>query len=303
MRAAGMAPELQVAEQHAGQVTSQMYEALQASSLAAVLGSSALISGTGSVLGSALAGSLCVGVLTPQRNAMTIAAKDTTSTYLGLYQKVFNRGLLGGFRGGFWPVIMAMPQFAAIGPVYHAAKDATSSALFATSTAAFAESLFTYAAQSRNAQIQYNATRSAGQHIPVMGLSWPFGPGFGFHVVRNVFAMMGIRIFSPYSLEAVKCLPLGLPREVQFILADLTSSVTAASLSMPFNHIFSWVVCTPELKKLSMQGRLRACFSFLYTNYSEQGARLLIRDMATRWSYTACLFTLYHALERQVLAH
>jgi len=295
--AAGVSTELGMAEKatRAGAQLQASLDFIQASTAAAI---------AGPVVGSALAGSLCVGVLTPQRNAMTLAAKDTTSTYITLYGQVFSRGLFGGFRGGSWPVVMALPQFACIGPVYHATKDATGSALFATSSAALAESAFTYGAQARNAQIQFNASRGAAEQIQVMRLSfWPGGPGFGFHVLRNALAMMGIRIFSPYSLVAVKQLPWGLNRETQAVLADLSSSIAAATLSMPFNHVFSWAACTPELKQLSAKDRMRAGLMFLYKTYSEQGVRLFARDMAVRWSYTANLFTLYHALERRVLAH
>mmetsp|Transcript_63669 Transcript_63669/g.151841 ORF Transcript_63669/g.151841 Transcript_63669/m.151841 type:complete len:292 (-) Transcript_63669:141-1016(-) len=256
-----------------------------------------------SVAGPALAGSVCVGIFTPLRNALTASAKDLSSSYLGLYRSVFSKGLVGGFRGGAWPTAAALPQFAAIGPVYHVTKNATSSVAVATFTASFAESLFTYAAQSRNAQMAYNATRSSAEHIPVTSLSWPFGPGFSFNVTRNCFAMMGIRIFAPWCSEAIEKLPVKIEsEEAKAVMADISASTASAALSMPFNHAFSWAACTPELQSMSIPQRMQAAGRFLFETYSQQGVRLLGRDLAVRWSYTACVYTLYHALERRVLA-
>merc|ERR1719401_796307 len=58
-----------------------------------------------------IGGPLSVGLLTPQRNAMTLAAKDRHSTYFGLYRRVF--------EGGSRPAVAAAWQFTAICPMYH----------------------------------------------------------------------------------------------------------------------------------------------------------------------------------------
>merc|ERR1719210_2058528 len=119
-----------------------------------------------SLLSGAVGGPLVVGGLTPQRNAMTLAAKNISSSYLGLYRQVFARGFSQGFAGGSRPMLAAVPQFTAIGPVYLIAERQTGSAALSMLMASVAESLCTYAAQRRNAQIQYNATRAcASQHL------------------------------------------------------------------------------------------------------------------------------------------
>jgi len=255
------------------------------------------------MLSGAVGGPLVVGMLTPQRNAMTLAAKDVGSTYLGLYGQVFARGLAQGFRGGSRPMLAAIPQFTAIGPVYLAAEKRTGSPAVSMLMASVAESLCTFSAQVRNAQIQFNATRTcATEHVALQPLRRMVGPGFLPHVGRNMFAMMGIRLLSPHSLQIVERMPGAsrLGREQRLVAADLASSVCAATLSMPLNHIFSWAACTPELERLSYWQRCVASAQFLVGNYQRQGAGLFARDLGVRISYTGLLFTVYRAVERRL---
>jgi len=256
-----------------------------------------------SMLSGAVGGPLAVGVLTPQRNAMTLAAKDITSTYIGLYRQVFARGFANGFCGGSKPMVAAAPQFTAIGPIYLVAERNLQSSCLAMLAASLAESVCTFAAQRRNAQVQYNATRTKlSERVAHQPLNRLVGPGFVPHVGRNFLAMTGIRLFSSHSLALVQQLP-GAPRlsqEGRLIVADLTSSVFAATLSMPFNHVFSWAACTPRLDSMSYGSRASAYASFLVKTYQAQGGTLLARDLAVRISYTGLLFTLYRAVERNL---
>jgi hypothetical protein len=257
------------------------------------------------ILSGAVGGPLVVGFLTPQRNAMTLGAKDATSSFFQIYRQVFRNGVLQAFRGGSRPTFAAVPQFTMIGPAYllvHQQTQSPSLALFASS---MGESLLTYNAQRRNAQIQFNASRPPSQHIAFESMSKLWGPGFVCHVLRNAVAMTGIRIVSPYAMKVVEQLP-GIDQsadETKFLLSDLGSSSVSAVLSMPFNHVFSWASCTPELKTLSRVERLKAYATFLITNYKAQGCRLLARDLLTRICYTAPLFTGYHFVERQMKNH
>lgn len=257
----------------------------------------------GSALSGAVGGPIVVGLLTPQRNAMTLAAKETSLSYLGLYQKVFADGLLSGFRGGSRPVMAAVPQFTAIGPVYLLAEKTTGAPVTSMLVASVVESFFTFSAQSRNAQIQYNATRTReADKVPLQPLTRIAGPGYVCHVGRNAFAMMGIRVFSPHSHEVVQQIPgtSHLGEEGMLVASDLASSVVAASLSMPFNHVFSWSACTPSLGSMSYSQRAQASLSWIVQTYREQGARLLARDLAVRISYTGLLFTGYRFVERRM---
>jgi hypothetical protein len=254
------------------------------------------------MLSGAVGGPLVVGLLTPQRNAMTLAAKETGLSYTGLYRQVFTEGLFSAFRGGSRPVLAAVPQFTAIGPVYLMAENATGSSTLSMLWASIFESIFTFSAQSRNAQIQYNATRMNPAEKIQLSASFT-GPGLEWHVARNYFAMMGIRVFSPYSLEVVRRVPgAGLMgEECSRVCADLFSSVVAATLSMPFNHVFSWSACTPSLERMTLPQRTQESLTWIVQNYKEQGSRLLARDLAVRISYTGLLFTGYRYVERKMV--
>merc|ERR1712070_572967 len=139
-----------------------------------------------------------VGLLTPQRNAMTLSAKDLSSSYTGLYRRVFSRGVFQGFRGASAPIAAAVPQFSAIGPVYLAAEHCTGSVPAAVLAAATVESVFAFSAERANAVAQYNALHSKSKQIQLTSRGF-MGPGFLSHVGRNAIAMVGIRAFSPHA--------------------------------------------------------------------------------------------------------
>jgi len=251
----------------------------------------------------AVAGPPVVGVLTPQRNVMTISAKDVSSSYTGLYRRVFSQGFMRGFRGASAPIMAAVPGFTAIGPVYLAAEYCTGNVGASILAASTVESLFSYSAERTNAVVQYNAMQSsASQRIPMPSARQFMGPGFVSHIGRNALAMAGIRVISPHAQVGVRKVAPQLGEEGVQVAADLASSVVAATLSMPFNHVFSWAVCTPELNQMSGMERLKASKNFLVDTYRSQGMRLLTRDLCVRISYTGLLFTMYRSLERRVVA-
>lgn len=250
----------------------------------------------------AVAGPPVVGFLTPQRNAMTLSAKDVSSTYAGLYRRVFSQGIMQGFRGASAPILAAVPQFSAIGPVYLAAEHCTGSVAAAILTASTVESAFAFSAERANAVAQYNAVHSKSQQIQMPCARQFMGPGFLSHIGRNAIAMAGIRVISPHAQVGVRRVAPQLGEEKVQVVADLASSVVAASLSMPFNHVFSWSVCTPQLAQMSALERLKASGHFLVDTYRAQGMRLLTRDLCVRISYTGLLFTCYRAMERRVVA-
>lgn len=247
----------------------------------------------------AVGGPICTGFFTPSRNAMTLSAKDVRLSYFNLYRKTFADGFLRGWRGGLFPTFTAVPCFTCIGPGYLAAYKATGIAPLACFIAATVESSLSFAAQRRNAIIAYNATRrGVWQRIPV-GFK-AFAPGFWCHVGRNATAMAGIRCISPPLQEIFS--QTRMRKEHSYITADFLSSCIAAAISMPFNHVFSWATCTPQLERLTLAEKTKASANFLVTTYKEQGVKLLSRDLAVRMSYTGPLYTAYRIIERRVLA-
>eukprot|EP00439_Symbiodinium_sp_Y106_P066233 s78_g10.t1 len=207
-----------------------------------------------------------------------------------------------GIRDVFMPTFAAMPQFSMIGPVYLQVYKMTDSRAVAVLAASLGESLLTFAPQRGNAQIQYNAVRPAHEHIELTPLTRISGPGFSFHVWRNAMAMMGIRLFSPYTEKVVRHIPhINSYPESKAILSDFSASIMSSMLSMPFNHVFSWACCSPELARMSQLERLQAYATFLIGNYSAPGRlSLLGRDLMVRISYTGFLFTGYHVVERRL---
>jgi len=248
-----------------------------------------------------IGGPLVVGALTPLRNAMTLGAKDTTSSLQGLYQKVFTQGFLQGFRGGSKPVLAAVRKYTAVGPFYHFMHRHTDSIPAAMLGAAVMESLMTFSAHKHNAQVQYNATRMlVSEKIAYQPVHRIVAPGFQWHVGRNFSAMLGIRMFSPQIHEQIDRLPAAgnVNKESKLLLADFVSSVVAASLSMPFNHMFSWSACTPELNNMSWARRTEHAQQWFVKTYLKQGMKLFGRDLLIRINYTSLLFTGYSWIER-----
>lgn len=235
---------------------------------------------------------------------MTLSAKDTSSTFAGIYRQVFSKGIVGSFRGGSGPTLASVPQFTAIGPVYLATERALGNPMLspiAVVVASSAESLCSFSAQRRNAAIQFNAARPAALHVPVPTVKRLVAPGFVAHVGRNALAMTGIRVFSPHLHCVVEDNFPFLGAEGVQITSDFASSVVAATLSMPCNHIFSWAACTPELEAMSKWEQTKASSRFIVKNYTEYGTALLFRDLRVRICYTGFLFTLYHIVERAMI--
>lgn len=249
-----------------------------------------------------LGGTAVIGLLTPLRNAMTLGAKDIESSQAGLYRQVFKDGPLQAWRGGLRPSLSAFPQFLAIGPVSLFAGEYFNSPTIGLLTGAIAESLFTFPAQRSNAQIQYNASISASQHLPHQPMHHLVSPGFTCHVLRNVFATTGIRLIAPYTHHLVQRIPGSqlLNEEGTSFVSDLIASVPSATLSMPCNQIFSWSACTPKLMELSLLDKAKLQAAYIIKTYADQGAlKLLWRDMFLRINYLSMVLAMYRAVERQ----
>lgn len=255
------------------------------------------------LMAGAIGGPLAVTLLTPQRNAMTLSAKETSLSFVGIYRQVFAEGFLRGFRGGSRPAVMAIPQFTAVGPVFLEFERQTQSTSFAMVASSTIESLMSYSAQRRNAQIQFNAAHPANKQLAISPMYKIVGPGFAAHVGRNVLAMLGIRLLSPHSREIVRATPGAsiLTEQGVHVAADFISSVFSAVVSMPFNQAFSWAACTPELERTPLLKRGTTCVSALVAEYRHRGFKLLRRDLAIRISYTGFLFTIYRFVERNLV--
>merc|ERR1719281_1358595 len=146
-------------------------------------------------------------------------------------------------------------------------------------TTSFVESICTYSAQVNNAQLSYNATlqklgtpEALKQVVPITKITNLTGPGFLPHVGRNISAMAGIRCFAPHSMGALEHVPgfLKQPLALRQVEADLMSSIGAAIISMPCNHLLSW------------PARAKESAVWIASTYYHRGFQLVARDCAIR---------------------
>lgn len=200
---------------------------------------------------------LCV---TPLRNALTIAATNTTSTTTQIYQQVFRNGIRGGWTGGLYPMVPAIPQFCVIGPMFHVFRDlfggSTSAGLIATAST---ETLISFGAETRNAQMASGVQKNL--HNPLK----PFGPGVAVHVTRNAVAMSGFRLLSQPIRDIC-----GVKETAGFaaVASDLVANLIASAISMPLHQLYGYTVVTSakrgsDAPKLTWKEKITDAKAFL----------------------------------------
>jgi hypothetical protein len=248
-----------------------------------------------------------IGLLTPLRNACTLASQDSRSTARQIYQRVFGRGLLSGWTGASTPAAAAAVQFTTLGPGYHFFRHHLGSSEAAVAAGALTESLITYAPTTRNAQLMHNAVADAPARVPVRRFL-PAGPGFCFLVARNGLANSGIRILSQPIAEAIaRVAPL--ESGTCKVGGDFLASVACGALSMPFNQLFNFQVTSRASLESTAIDRARLGVEFLKRQYIVTSAsgrvmpsRIVLRDAFLRSLYIGCMFSSYAAIERTALS-
>lgn len=252
-------------------------------------------------------GPVVIGSLTPLRNATTLAAQDNYSSLLGIYRKVFSRGILRGWTGATTPAAAAAVQFTCLGPGYWFYLGILGSPSAAVMAGAVTETMITYGPTTRNAQLMHNAV--AQDHARRVGVRplRPVGPGWTALALRNLCANAGIRAISeplcgflPGEAGQTELGRLG---------ADFLSSVFCGACSMPFNQMFSFIVTSPVALSASIPDRMKLSIGFLKKQYmvpSENGgvqlSRMVFRDAGLRGLYIGCMFASYAAVERLALS-
>ncbi|CAE8617296.1 unnamed protein product, partial [Polarella glacialis] len=233
------------------------------------------------ILAGALGGPFVLYLLTPLRNALVLASQDANSSALELYASVFAGGLASGWTGGLTVVLPACPQFIAMGPLFHFLKELCGYALPAVLITAAAESFISYGPQTMNAQLAYNhqqALAGSGVEVPLWNPFNPFGPGISVHIVRNVVAISGLRIFSaPCQVGLARLaamLGLRLPQGLQKFVGDFIASIGAAIFSAPLNQLYNFVVTSPEtFSEAGVQLKAGVCYlGGIYFTRSLDGA-------------------------------
>ena len=266
-----------------------------------------LIPDTPLLISGAFGGPFVVFVLTPLRNALTLASQDRSSSAAQIYKQCFQGGFRRGWTGGIYPSIPAVPQFVTLGPLYHVYTSLVGpyAALWIT---AATESAFTFGAHSRNAQMAYNESVPPNRRLTRISSPLVFwGPGILPHVCRNCVGMTGIRVFSkPVRSELDKAFP-NASDKIKRTASDFLGSLISGILSTPFNQMFNYFA-TSNAHSLSRLERLRMAKEFLKGQYfvrTESGrlrpSKIMMRDIALRSIYSMGLFGIYATFERSLV--
>jgi len=253
-------------------------------------------------------GPFVVFVLTPLRNALTLASQDRISSTIQIYKKCFKGGITRGWTGGLFPAIPAIPQFVTLGPLYHVYSSVIGpyASLFLT---AATESAFTFGAHSRNAQMAFNESVVESRRITRLATPWTIvGPGLTPHVFRNAVGMTGIRVFSkPVRAELDVVFPHA-SEKVKRTAADFIGSLFSGILSTPFNQLFNFFATSPEAQALCRRRRMAMALDFLKNQYFIRDShgrlrpsRIMMRDVALRSIYSMGLFGIYATIERSLV--
>lgn len=267
----------------------------------------ALIPDTPLVISGALGGPCVVFMLTPLRNALTLASQDRVSSAIQIYKQIFKGRITKGWTGGVYPSIPAVPQFVTLGPLYHVYTGLVGpyGALFLT---AATESAFTFGAHSRNAQLAFNESVAPQRRIKQISSVFTIvGPGIIPHICRNCVGMTGIRIFSkPVRSELDNAFPNSSDK-VKRTASDFIGSLISGVLSTPFNQTFNFFA-TSQVQHLGRRERLRVAQAFLKSQYfvttngnKLRPSKLMMRDIALRSVYSMGLFGIYATFERNMV--
>lgn len=245
-------------------------------------------------------------LVTPLRNALTLAARDQTTSLVGIYGQVFSKGIAGGYAGGIYPAIAACPQFITLGPAFHVYK--SFSGLYpAMFLASFTESMINFGAETKNAQLAANVK---GAGIPAARLQnplIPYGPGISIHITRNCFATAGLRLFKdPWTVLFEKI--AGRKCATATLAGDLMGNICGACTSFVFHQLYAYTVTTPELWDKSAGGQRQMIKQYLWNQYtvtnngSTRVSRIMIRDVGLRSIYIGVVFTGFLNIERACLS-
>lgn len=199
-------------------------------------------------------------------------------------------------------MIPAVPQFCAIGPLFHILKDM----LGGSPTAALAgvsvfETMMAYGAETRNAQMAAGISKSR-LHNPIV----PFGPGVLIHLTRNFLASSGLRILSDPCRTGLSSFSEKIGAGVisdnspGAVAADLFANCIASAISMPLHQLYSFAV----IQAGRPDGRVgvQEARTFLRRQFLVEGtnrlSRLAGRDIVLRCGYNAGILTLFGLIER-----
>lgn len=251
-------------------------------------------------------------LLTPARNALTIAAQDSSLSLIGCYRQVFSQGFAGGYTGGIYPAVAGGPQGLLLGPAYHAFAS-FSGKWGGICLTGMAESILTYGAQTKNAQMAVNAAAKDGKLIiakdRIQSPFRPWGPALMPHMARNILAMSGMRVTCDPITKGLETLT-GTKGPSISLAGDFMANIVASCFSVPMGQLYNYLAVTPDAWDQPLGQRIKLSqqfFSDTYLTTSEGGGRrlspVLMRDFGLRSIYIAIGYTMFVNFERQVVKH
>lgn len=262
------------------------------------------------VAAGAFGGPTVIYMTTPLRNALTLGAQDVSSGSVELYRRVFARGFLRGWAGGHYFAAAACPGFIMLGPAYHFYNELLGGmAPLAVGLTAISESLILYGSETKNAQVSYNQDakrRGAPQLKPTPGSTRPVGACFHIHVLRNYFAMSGLRILSPPCQEKLTQIAPSMSPGTTILAADIAANCVVQAFCTPVHQVYQFLATTRQADHELLKKPISVSVQdFLKRQYlTEKGSlsRIALRDVSLRVAYSGTLYTLYGILERSFVA-
>jgi len=248
-----------------------------------------------------LGGPVVMFTVTPFRNALTYASKDTSLSIGTTFGRVFASGFSGGWTGGMYPAIAACPQFLCLGPMYHLYAG-FSGAVGGIVLTGITETLVLYGAETKNAQM---AVQARGGHIPRTQSPFnPWGPGCFINCFRNIIAMSGMRVVNePIAASIEKA--AGTKNATVTLASDLAANICAACMTAPIHMLYQYTATTPELWAKPSGEQVQEMKQFLSNQYFPGGrlSSTVARDLSLRSFYIATAYTMYLQLERAAVKY
>lgn len=249
----------------------------------------------------AFGGPAVMFTVTPMRNGLTLGATSPLPAST-LYKQVFSRGLAGGWTGGIYPAMAACPQFLCLGPAFHVFASFGGVA-GGVMMASLLETGIVYGAETANAQMAKNSSTPGA--FKTIHPSWkPFGPGVAFHVLRNVVATAGLRMFCGPCTRAVES-ATGKKNGLTQLGGDFLGNVGGACLTAPIHQLYGFSVTTPELATMSASQKQARLMQFLKDQYLTPSgglSKIVPRDLFMRSMYVAVAYTMFSTIERTLIS-
>jgi len=258
------------------------------------------------IVAGGLGGPLVMFTVTPARNALTLGATSPTAGMGSLYGQVFSKGFARGWTGGGFVAAAACPTFICLGPAYHMFAS-FAGVPGAVVMASCMESSIMYGAETANAQMAKNE-KAPGTFKTTQPVWKPWGPGLSIHILRNVLATAGLRIFCKPCTSAIET-AAGTSNAFTRLGGDFSGNVLSACMTAPIHQLYGFAATTPELASVSGKESRERMTKFLKDQYlvTVEGKTKLSstvpRDLAMRSLYVATLYTMFVTLERTLVAY